>query len=185
MLKPRHALLPLILFVAMVGHSSVAAQNRKPVNNRKAGSGAEATEWRHSAAQFSKQVEQFRKDAKGEKQFPQSSYDLMAKGGEVPNTWEVMRLYSGEVEWEGTFQGFEKDGKIDGREDKLKITGPVGMMMHVYPSADALKQWKALRKPSKVRYRATIEGIAGFTVPGSKDTLLIVSLKDAEPAPKK
>lgn len=162
-------------------------------------------EWRRSAARFFEQIDQYRKTSSravvlkkgkgkggpkdlpekgGPKDFPAASLDFLLEGGEVPDTWEVMRLYAGQVEWKGVFEGFDRKPKLAGREDKVKVKGPKGIMLHVYPGADAIKQWKELRNNSQVRYRATIEGIAGFAVPtkdGNPLVLYIVSLKDAVP----
>lgn len=139
--------------------------------------------WQRSAAKYHEEVDRFRKNAIGENQFPESKSDFAFKGGVVPNTWEVMRLYAGQVEWEGVFEGFEGAGelKLDGRDHKVNVKLPKGIVLdlHVYPRTDAVKQWQTLAPNSQVRFRATIEGVAG--IPVGNVVIIVVSLKDAVP----
>lgn len=139
-------------------------------------------EWRQSPIKLREELDRYVKTATA---FPGSSFNFMAEGGVVPVTWEVMRLYGGPIEWEGTFEGFEDKGNLKGRPKKIKLAS-VGMMFHVYPTDGAVSQWEKLPVNSTVRYRGTIEGIAGFN-PGFKSKsgetimMMIVSVKDAVP----
>ena len=142
-----------------------------------------SSEWRQSPFKLREELDRYQKNATA---FPGASFDFLKRGGEVPSNWEVMRLYGGPIEWEGTFEGFEDKGNIDGRANRIKFAS-VGMMLFVYPSNSAIAQWQKVAMNSMVRYRGTIEGIAGFN-PGftSKTTgdpvkLMIVSVKDAVP----
>src|SRR5438874_9781618 len=113
--------------------------------------------------------------AKGEKTIPQTSAKFLSEGGSVPQEWEVMRKFSGEVEWEGTFKSLEA-----GSTDRPKKLG-MGLYVasHVYPLAAAIPQWEKIAAGSRIRFKATIEGITA--IPGSAGGIPMVSLKDAVP----
>lgn len=154
------------LRVALVFVSvGMAACGQKP--------GAPVPEWRRSAVKFREALESYQKSTD---KFPKTSFDFMAGGGVVPNEWEVMRRFGGDVEWEGTFEGFEKDGNLAGRPQRIKFTSQ-GMMLHVYPKDNSVAAWQKLPPKAAVRYKASIEGIAGFPFNGI--VMMVVSLKDA------
>jgi hypothetical protein len=102
------------------------------------------------------------------------SVEFFANGGVTSPPSEVMRRFSGDVEFEGTFQGFWPNG-LSGRPPQIKMsTG-----MHIYPDAKAVEQWRALPIGTKVRFKATIEGIGKYKFANVE--VVQVSLKGAVP----
>ena len=143
---------------------------------------APVPEWRRSAEIFEKEIRDywFAETKKPDGEFPAVSFNYMGKGGPVPMTFKVMQAYSGEVEWEGTFKGIEKDASLAGRPNKVKVDLP-GLGMHVYPAADVVVKWAQLPAETKVTFRGTIEGIAAYMALGGMAP--IISIKDAVPLP--
>ena len=72
-----------------------------------------------------------------------------------------MRLFGGDVEWASVFDGFEEKEILKGRQKKVKLQG-AGMLVVLYPSPASLPKWEALNVGDAVRFRATVEGIAGM-----------------------
>lgn len=147
---------------------------------------APAPEWRRDAVKFREELTRYQTNATGDKQFPKTSFDFFLKGGAVPREWEVMRLYAGEIEWEGIFEGFDTSEGIAGRTKRIKVQN-YGMALHLYPAESSLKSWENLSAGSKVRYRGMVEGIAGFPVPGKEKgiVMMVVSVKDTVLLPGK
>jgi hypothetical protein len=110
-----HAISQLLLG-SLVFSVVVSAQ---PANTIEPKSSAKAVpDWRRDAVKFREELTRYEKAAKGDKQFPGTSFDFMGKGGVVPRECEVMRLYGGEVQWEGTFEGFEEGERLqDGQRE--------------------------------------------------------------------
>jgi hypothetical protein len=88
----------------------------------------------------------------------------MMEGGAVPQEWEVMRKFAGPVEWEGTFEGFEKG--TESRPKKLKLG--LYVASHAYLKPESLSLWEKIT-----------------AIPGSGGSMLpMISIKDAVPVIK-
>ena len=82
---------------------------------------APVPQWRRDAVKFREELTRYQKTATGDKKFPNTSFNFMGGGGVVPREWEVMQLYGGEVEWEGTFEGFEEKGNLKPRNGSWTV----------------------------------------------------------------
>ena len=158
--------LALLFAVAMGNHGLVLAQKSEP----------SMAEWRRSDAKFADEVNAYIKSGKN---FPSASFDFVHKGGEVPKTWEIMSVYTGKVEWQGVFIGFEKGTHVlESRTHKVKVED-TDVLLHLYPSASSIASWQALSPNARVRFTGTIEGIAGKAFGfGKRPVTVYVSLKD-------
>jgi hypothetical protein len=134
--------------------------------------------WRTSWQAFSQAIDDYRKT---EKEFPQASFQSLVKGQPVPETWAVMKTFTGQVTFEGTLKGFDEKNVMDGQPFKLDLDLGQSLIAwkHIYPKATSVDAWKAVQPGTMVKFRAAIKGVAGAN-PLKDAFAYMVLLQDAE-----
>lgn len=155
-------------------------------------------EWQTSWIKFVQEVSDFcqqHKDSKS-KQVPETTFQMTLHGQPVPKSWGIMKRFGAAVEFEGMFKGVtlrsEKEELMAGKTVKLELEMPTdfpkeleqygGVLLHAYPKPSAVAAWKKLSSGARVRFRATVTGVAVFAMPIRGGLFQYhVLLEDAEP----
>lgn len=117
------------------------------------------------------------------------------QGLRVSGDRSVMKRYGGRVEFEGTFKAVTRDWnsalakpreyeRIDIEMAWPAIEGPnpTNWTIRIYPKARSLKNWKALKPDTAIRFGAVVTGIAlhHTWIPGVDLRWYSILLEDAE-----
>ena len=113
-------------------------------------------------------------------------------GGDAP----IMKRFGGKVEFEGTFDGVVTGESFLEPQKKIKkiditVVWPSGLTtngywrLHLYPKANSLKAWSALKPKSTVKFRGVVTGITKYQpwIPGVERCISIL-IEEAEPVSK-
>lgn len=154
-------------------------------------------EWQTSWIKFVQEVHDFRKQHQGEsQQVPTTTWNMTSYGQRVPEDWGIMKRFGRTVEFEGTLKGTlrpsEKNKLMEGQSMKLDLAMPTdfpkpleefgGVLVHAYPKSSTEATWEKAPVGAKVRFRATITGVAVFDMPIRGGLYQYhVLLEDAEP----
>lgn len=135
-------------------------------------------EWRRSALKLNEQIKLLSNSTKGEA-LPEVTAEFFTYGGTTSSSSEVMRRFSGDVVFDGAFQGLKPWGLPEDRpRQKVELLkGVLGWL--IFSKTEEVEAWRAVPLNSKVRFRARVEGIGRF--PLGNVEIIVVSLKDAVP----
>lgn len=169
------------LCIAVIAFGGIVTLAQSPTAARGAGRASQGTgqAWRTSWEAFGQAIDDYRKTAK---EFPQASFQSLAKGQPVPETWAVMKVFTGQVTFEGTLKALDEKSVMDGMPFKLEFDFPGKSPVawkHIYPKATAIDAWKATKPGTQVKFRATVRGVAGME-PIKDAFAYMVLLQDAE-----
>ena len=100
-------------------------------------------------------------------------------GQDVPNTWEIMKTYGKNVEWEGVFEGANGgNGALTlsfGKADEVVVE-------FFYSKPSALDSWKKVNKGTSVLLKGRVVGIQANKMPFRGETLttFVVTVRGVE-----
>lgn len=153
---------------------------------------SDAAQLRTSLDTFLKAIDEYPRD-----DVPYSKVEAGdVTGARVSGDAPIMKRFGGKVEFEGTFDGVVTGESFLEPQKKIKkiditMAWPSGLnpngywRLHLYPKADSLKAWSALKPKTTVKFRGVVTGITKYQpwIPGIGLCISIL-VEEGEPVSK-
>jgi len=172
--------------VTIVIDAAAYARPAQPAELAVAQTRTGSADWRTSWSNFTEAVEAYQKLAyelpSSAKAFPEiRSMKAMATGERVPDTWEGMKRFGGEVTFEGRFKAVTTEDLMEGMTAKLEIEMPPSRFkgLNIYPKATKVASWKEIKPGTSVRFKAVVKGIGYISLFGVVKSYMLL-LEEAE-----
>jgi hypothetical protein len=153
---------------------------------------SDAAPWRTSFDAFVKAIDEYPPN-----DVPYSKVEAGdVRGQRVSGDAPVMKRFGGKVEFEGTFEGVVTGESFLEPQKKIKkiditMVWPSGLTtngyfrLHLYPKANSLKAWSALKPKTTVKFGGVVTGITKYQpwIPGVERCISIL-VEEGEPVSK-